>query len=180
MTIAFSWTFLCYYWIYLLGFFHSSAVLADAIHDTGDAWRLVYRLLRSISTRKEDRDYTLDINATACWVPSDFWWFCRSVRPGNVNVHYSLLRRWICDGMLVWELSLLPLIQQLAENSHGHSHNESVLACIFLRIFWATRVVGVSIILRFNWLHFDPAAFLIIAGFILCSAKILGRISRSS
>ena len=45
--------------------FHSSAVLADAIHDTGDALAIgLSTLFEKISTRKEDR------NATACWVLS--------------------------------------------------------------------------------------------------------------
>ena len=42
------------------GIFHSSAVLADAVHDTGDALAIgLSALLESISNREEDSRYTL-------------------------------------------------------------------------------------------------------------------------
>ena len=157
--------------------FHSSAVLADAIHDTGDALAIgLSTLFEKISTKKEDRNYTLGykrysllgalltsvillIGSTLVIVEN----VPKLFAPEKVNY----------DGMLV--LGIVAIVVNTAASrvvSHGHSHNESILSLHFLEdILGWLAVVGVSIILRFtNWYFLDPLLSLVIAGFILSKA----------
>jgi cation diffusion facilitator family transporter len=157
--------------------FHSSAVLADAIHDTGDALAIgLSTLFEKISTRKEDRNYTLGykrysllgalltsvillVGSTLVIVEN----IPKLFAPEKVNY----------DGMLV--LGIVAIVVNTAASrvvSHGHSHNESILSLHFLEdILGWLAVVGVSIILRFtNWYFLDPLLSLVIAGFILSKA----------
>ena len=157
--------------------FHSSAVLADAIHDTGDALAIALStLFEKISTRKEDRNYTLGykrysllgalltsvillVGSTLVIVENIPTLFA----PEKVNY----------DGMLV--LGIVAIVVNTAASrvvSHGHSHNESILSLHFLEdILGWLAVVGVSIILRFtDWYFLDPLLSLVIAGFILSKA----------
>ena len=157
--------------------FHSSAVLADAIHDTGDALAIgLSTLFEKISNRKEDRNYTLGykrysllgalltsvillIGSTLVIVEN----IPKLFAPEKVNY----------DGMLV--LGIVAIVVNTAASrvvSHGHSHNESILSLHFLEdILGWLAVVGVSIILRFtDWYFLDPLLSLVIAGFILSKA----------
>ena len=157
--------------------FHSSAVLADAIHDTGDALAIgLSTLFEKISTRKEDRNYTLGykrysllgalltsvillVGSTLVIVEN----VPKLFAPEKVNY----------DGMLV--LGIVAVVVNTAASrvvSHGHSHNESILSLHFLEdILGWLAVVGVSIILRFtDWYFLDPLLSLVIAGFILSKA----------
>lgn len=157
--------------------FHSSAVLADAIHDTGDALAIALStLFEKISTRKEDRNYTLGykrysllgalltsvillVGSTLVIVEN----IPKLFAPEKVNY----------DGMLV--LGIVAIVVNTAASrvvSHGHSHNESILSLHFLEdILGWLAVVGVSIILRFtDWYFLDPLLSLVIAGFILSKA----------
>jgi cation diffusion facilitator family transporter len=157
--------------------FHSSAVLADAIHDTGDALAIgLSTLFEKISTRKEDRNYTLGykrysllgalltsvillVGSTLVIVEN----IPKLFAPEKVNY----------DGMLV--LGIVAIVVNTAASrvvSHGHSHNESILSLHFLEdILGWLAVVGVSIILRFtDWYFLDPLLSLVIAGFILSKA----------
>ena len=157
--------------------FHSSAVLADAIHDTGDALAIgLSTLFEKISTRKEDRNYTLGykrysllgalltsvillVGSTLVIVEN----IPKLFAPEKVNY----------DGMLV--LGIVAIVVNTAASrvvSHGHSHNESILSLHFLEdILGWLAVVGGSIILRFtDWYFLDPLLSLVIAGFILSKA----------
>ena len=157
--------------------FHSSAVLADAIHDTGDALAIgLSTLFEKISTRKEDRNYTLGykrysllgalltsvillVGSTLVIVEN----IPKLFAPEKVNY----------DGMLV--LGIVAIVVNTAASrvvSHGHSHNESILSLHFLEdILGWLAVVGVSIILRVtDWYFLDPLLSLVIAGFILSKA----------
>ena len=157
--------------------FHSSAVLADAIHDTGDALAIgLSTLFEKISTKKEDREYTLGykrysllgalltsvillVGSTLVIVEN----IPKLFAPEKVNY----------DGMLV--LGIVAIVVNTAASrvvSHGHSHNESILSLHFLEdILGWLAVVGVSIILRFtDWYFLDPLLSLVIAGFILSKA----------
>ena len=157
--------------------FLSSAVLADAIHDTGDALAIgLSTLFEKISTRKEDRNYTLGykrysllgalltsvillVGSTLVIVEN----IPKLFAPEKVNY----------DGMLV--LGIVAIVVNTAASrvvSHGHSHNESILSLHFLEdILGWLAVVGVSIILRFtDWYFLDPLLSLVIAGFILSKA----------
>ena len=178
MTIAFLLNFSFAIIEFIFGLlFHSSAVLADAIHDTGDALAIgLSTLFEKISTRKEDRNYTLGykrysllgalltsvillVGSTLVIVEN----VPKLFAPEKVNY----------DGMLV--LGIVAIAVNTAASrvvSHGHSHNESILSLHFLEdILGWLAVVGVSIILRFtDWYFLDPLLSLVIAGFILSKA----------
>lgn len=157
--------------------FHSSAVLADAIHDTGDALAIgLSTLFEKISTKKEDQEYTLGykrysllgalltsvillVGSTLVIVEN----VPKLFAPEKVNY----------DGMLV--LGIVAIVVNTAASrvvSHGHSHNESILSLHFLEdILGWLAVILVSLILRFtDWYFLDPLLSLVIAGFILSKA----------
>ena len=175
MTIAFLLNFSFAIIEFIFGLlFHSSAILADAIHDSGDALAIgLSTLFEKISTKKEDQEYTLGYKRYSLLgalltsvillvgsalvivenVPKLF-------APEKVNY----------DGMLV--LGIFAIVVNTAASrvvSHGHSHNESILSLHFLEdILGWVAVVVVSLILRFtDWYFLDPLLSLVIAGFIL-------------
>ena len=178
MTIAFLLNFSFAIIEFIFGLlFHSSAVLADAIHDTGDALAIgLSTLFEKISTRKEDREYTLGykrysllgalltsvillVGSTLVIVEN----IPKLFAPEKVNY----------DGMLV--LGIVALVVNTAASrvvSHGRSHNESILSLHVLEdiLVWIA-VIVVSLILRVtDWYFLDPLLSLIIAGFILSKA----------
>lgn len=178
MTIAFLLNFSFAIIEFIFGLlFHSSAVLADAVHDTGDALAIgLSTLFEKISTRKEDRNYTLGykrysllgalltsvillIGSTLVIVEN----VPKLFAPEKVNY----------DGMLI--LGIVAIVVNTAASrvvSHGHSHNESILSLHFLEdILGWLAVILVSLILRFtDWYFLDPLLSLVIAGFILSKA----------
>lgn len=178
MTIAFLLNFSFAIIEFIFGLlFNSSAVLADAVHDTGDALAIgLSTLFEKISTKKEDREYTLGykrysllgalltsvillVGSTLVIVEN----IPKLFAPEKVNY----------DGMLV--LGIFAIVVNTAASrvvSHGHSHNESILSLHFLEdILGWVAVVVVSLILRFtDWYFLDPLFSLIIAGFILSKA----------
>ena len=178
MTIAFILNFSFAIIEFIFGLlFHSSAVLADAIHDTGDALAIgLSTLFEKISTKKEDRNYTLGykrysllgalltsvillVGSTLVIVEN----IPKLLAPEKVNY----------DGMLI--LGIVAIAVNTAASrvvSHGHSHNESILSLHFLEdILGWLAVVLVSLILRFtDWYFLDPLLSLVIAGFILSKA----------
>ena len=178
MTIAFLLNFSFAIIEFTFGLlFHSSAVLADAVHDTGDALAIgLSTLFEKISTRKEDRNYTLGykrysllgalltsvillVGSTLVIVEN----VPKLFAPEKVNY----------DGMLV--LGIVAIAVNTAASrvvSHGHSHNESILSLHFLEdILGWLAVILVSLILRFtDWYFLDPLLSLVIAGFILSKA----------
>ena len=178
MTIAFLLNFSFAIIEFTFGLlFHSSAVLADAVHDTGDALAIgLSTLFEKISTRKEDRNYTLGykrysllgalltsvillIGSTLVIVEN----VPKLFAPEKVNY----------DGMLI--LGIVAIVVNTAASrvvSHGHSHNESILSLHFLEdILGWLAVILVSLILRFtDWYFLDPLLSLVIAGFILSKA----------
>ena len=180
MTIAFLLNFSFAILEFIFGFmFNSSAVLADAVHDTGDAMAIgLSTLFEKISNKKEDKKYTLGYKRYSLLgalltsvillvgstlviienVPKVF-------APEKVNY----------DGRLV--LGIFAIIVNLAASKvvghgHGHSHNESILSLHFLEdILGWVAVILVSIVLRFtDWYFLDPLLSLLIAGFILSKA----------
>lgn len=178
MTIAFLLNFSFAIIEFIFGLlFHSSAVLADAIHDTGDALAIgLSTLFEKISTKKEDREYTLGykrysllgalLTSVILLVGSTL------VIVENVPKLFAP-ERVNYDGMLV--LGIFAIVVNTAASrvvSHGHSHNESILSLHFLEdILGWLAVILVSLILRFtDWYFLDPLLSLVIAGFILSKA----------
>lgn len=178
MTIAFLLNFSFAIIEFIFGLlFHSSAILADAIHDSGDALAIgLSTLFEKISTKKEDQKYTLGykrysllgalltsvillVGSTLVIVEN----IPKLFAPEKVNY----------DGMLV--LGIVAIVVNTAASrvvSHGHSHNESILSLHFLEdILGWIAVIVVSLILRFtDWYFLDPLLSLVIAGFILSKA----------
>lgn len=178
MTIAFLLNFSFAIIEFIFGLlFNSSAVLADAIHDSGDALAIgLSTLFEKISTKKEDQKYTLGykrysllgalltsvillVGSTLVIVEN----IPKLFAPEKVNY----------DGMLV--LGIVAIVVNTAASrvvSHGHSHNESILSLHFLEdILGWLAVILVSLILRFtDWYFLDPLLSLVIAGFILSQA----------
>lgn len=178
MTIAFLLNFSFAIIEFIFGLlFHSSAVLADAIHDTGDALAIgLSTFFEKISTRKEDRNYTLGykrysllgalLTSVILLVGSTL------VIVENVPKLFAP-ERVNYDGMLI--LGIVAIVVNTAASrvvSHGHSHNESILSLHFLEdILGWLAVILVSLILRFtDWYFLDPLLSLVIAGFILSKA----------
>lgn len=178
MTIAFLLNFSFAIIEFIFGLlFHSSAVLADAVHDTGDALAIgLSTLFEKISIKKEDRNYTLGykrysllgalLTSVILLVGSTL------VIVENVPKLFAP-ERVNYDGMLI--LGIVAIVVNTAASrvvSRGHSHNESILSLHFLEdILGWLAVIGVSIILRFtDWYFLDPLLSLIIAGFILSKA----------
>ncbi|MCY7041917.1 cation diffusion facilitator family transporter [Streptococcus sanguinis] len=180
MTIAFLLNFSFAILEFIFGFmFNSSAVLADAVHDTGDAMAIgLSTLFEKISNKKEDKKYTLGykrysllgalltsvillVGSTLVIIEN----VAKVFAPEKVNY----------DGMLV--LGIFAIIVNLAASKvvghgHGHSHNESILSLHFLEdILGWVAVILISIVLRFtDWYFLDPLLSLLIAGFILSKA----------
>ena len=178
MTIAFLLNFSFAIIEFIFGLlFNSSAILADAIHDSGDALAIgLSTLFEKISTKKEDQKYTLGykrysllgalltsvillVGSTLVIVEN----IPKLFAPERVNY----------DGMLV--LGIVAIVVNTAASrvvSHGHSHNESILSLHFLEdILGWIAVIVVSLILRFtDWYFLDPLLSLVIAGFILSQA----------
>ena len=178
MTIAFLLNFSFAIIEFIFGLlFNSSAILADAIHDSGDALAIgLSTLFEKISTKKEDREYTLGykrysllgalLTSVILLVGSTL------VIVENVPKLFAP-ERVNYDGMLV--LGIVAIVVNTAASrvvSHGHSHNESILSLHFLEdILGWVAVIVVSLILRFtDWYFLDPLLSLIIAGFILSQA----------
>lgn len=178
MTIAFLLNFSFAIIEFIFGLlFHSSAILADAIHDSGDALAIgLLTLFEKISTKKEDQKYTLGykrysllgalLTSVILLVGSTL------VIVENVPKLFAP-ERVNYDGMLV--LGIVAIVVNTAASrvvSHGHSHNESILSLHFLEdILGWLAVIVVSLILRFtDWYFLDPLLSLVIAGFILSKA----------
>ena len=178
MTIAFLLNFSFAIIEFIFGLlFHSSAVLADAIHDTGDALAIgLSTLFEKISTKKEDREYTLGYKRYSLLgaLLTSVILLVGSTLVIVENVPKLFVPEKVnYDGMLI--LGIVAIVVNTAASrvvSHGHSHNESILSLHFLEdILGWLAVVGVSIILRFtDWYFLDPLLSLIIAGFILSKA----------
>ena len=157
--------------------FNSSAVLADAVHDTGDALAIgLSTLLEKISNKKEDNRYTLGYKRYS---------LLGAILTSIILIIGSILVLWEnvpkvfapepvdYNGMLV--LGIVAILVNLAASkvvSHGHSHNESILSLHFLEdILGWLAVILVSIVLRFtDWYFLDPLLSLLISGFILSQA----------
>lgn len=178
MTIAFLLNFSFAVIEFVFGLlFNSSAVLADAVHDTGDALAIgLSTLFEKISTKKEDGKYTLGYKRYSLLgaMLTSVILLVGSVLVIVENVPKLFAPEKVnYEGMLV--LGIVAIVVNTAASrvvSHGHSHNESILSLHFLEdILGWIAVIVVSIILRFtDWYFLDPLLSLFIAGFILSQA----------
>ena len=157
--------------------FGSSAILADAVHDLGDALAIgSSAIMQTYANKPADRVYPFGYkrwNILAALLTSSILIIGSSLilvenipnlfhpQPGNQA------------GMLALGL-IAVIINFLASRivKNGHSHNESILSLHFLEdILGWLAVILVSIILQFtDWYFLDPLLSLCIAIFILSKA----------
>ena len=159
------------------GIFHSSAVLADAVHDTGDALAIgLSALLESISNREEDSRYTLGYKrfsllgalvTAVILMTGSMMVFLENIsklfHPQVVNSQGML---WI--GVIAIVINVIASL--IVEK--GKTKNESILSLHFLEdtLGWLA-VILMAIILRFtDWYILDPLLSLAISLFILSKA----------
>ena len=159
------------------GVFGSSAVLADSVHDLGDAIAIgVSAVLETISNREEDSRYTLGykrfsllgalITAVILMTGSVFIILenlTKLFHPQPVN-----------DEGILWLGIIAVTINVLASLvvRKGKTKNESILSLHFLEdtLGWVA-VILMAIVLRFtDWYILDPLLSLVISFFILSKA----------
>ena len=159
------------------GIFGSSAVLADSVHDLGDALAIgLSAFLETISNRQEDSRYTLGykrfsllgailtavilITGSTLVILENISKF---IEPQVVD-HEGML--WL--GVIAIAINLMAsLIVR-----KGQTKNESILSLHFLEdtLGWLA-VIVVAIILRYtDWYFLDPLLSLVISFFILSKA----------
>ena len=159
------------------GIFGSSAVLADSVHDFGDAIAIgISAFLESISNRKEDSHYTLGykrfsllgamVTAVILMTGSGMVILENMVKlfhPQPVNDEGLL---WL--GMIAISVNVLASLVI----RKGQTKNESILSLHFLEdtLGWLA-VILMAIVLRFtDWYILDPLLSLAISFFILSKA----------
>ncbi len=159
------------------GIFGSSAVLADSVHDLGDAIAIgISAFLETISNREEDRQYTLGykrfsllgaiLTAVILMIGSVLVILeniTKIVHPQPVNEEGVL---WL--GIIAVSINVLASLVV----RKGKTKNESILSLHFLEdtLGWLA-VILMAIILRFtDWYILDPLLSLVISIFILTKA----------
>jgi len=159
------------------GVFGSSAVLADSVHDLGDAVAIgISAVLETISNREEDSQYTLGykrfsllgalITAVILMTGSVF------VILENITKLFN--PQPVNDEGILWLGIIAVTINVLASLvvRKGKTKNESILSLHFLEdtLGWLA-VILMAIILRFtDWYILDPFLSLVISFFILSKA----------
>ena len=159
------------------GVFGSSAVLADSVHDLGDAVAIgVSAVLETISNREEDSRYTLGykrFSLLGALITAVI------LMTGSVFVILENLTKLfhpqpVNDEGILWLGIIAITINVLASLvvRKGKTKNESILSLHFLEdtLGWLA-VILMAIILRFtDWYILDPLLSLVISFFILSKA----------
>ena len=159
------------------GVFGSSAVLADSVHDLGDAVAIgVSAVLETVSNREEDSRYTLGykrFSLLGALVTAVI------LMTGSVFVILENLTKLfhpqpVNDEGILWLGIIAVTINVLASLvvRNGKTKNESILSLHFLEdtLGWIA-VILMAIILRFtDWYILDPLLSLVISFFILSKA----------
>ena len=159
------------------GLFGSSAILADAVHDLGDALAIgISAFLESISNREEDSHYTLGYKRFSLLGAILTAVILITGSSLVILEHISkLIESQPVDheGML-W-LGVIAIAINLTASlivRKGQTKNESILSLHFLEdtLGWLA-VIVVAIILRYtDWYFLDPLLSLLISAFILSKA----------
>ena len=159
------------------GLFGSSAILADAVHDLGDALAIgISAFLESISNREEDSHYTLGykrfsllgailtavilITGSSLVILENI---SKLIEPQPVD-HEGML--WLGVIAIAINLTASLIVRK------GQTKSESILSLHFLEdtLGWLA-VIVVAIILRYtDWYFLDPVLSLLISAFILSKA----------
>ena len=159
------------------GIFGSSAVLADSVHDLGDAMAIgISALLETISNREEDRQYTLGYKRFSLLgaMLTAVILMIGSVLVILENVTKIVHPQPVNENGILWLGIIAVAINVLASLvvRKGKTKNESILSLHFLEdtLGWLA-VILMAIILRFtDWYILDPLLSLAISFFILSKA----------
>ena len=159
------------------GVFGSSAVLADSVHDLGDAIAIgISAFLETISNREEDNRYTLGYKRFSLLgaLVTAIILMTGSVLVILENVTKILNPQPVNDEGILWLGIIAITINVLASLvvSKGKTKNESILSLHFLEdtLGWLA-VILMAIVLRFtDWYILDPLLSLVISFFILSKA----------
>lgn len=159
------------------GIFGSSAVLADSVHDLGDAIAIgISALLETISNREEDRQYTLGYKRFSLLgaMLTAVILMIGSVLVILENIRKIVHPQPVNENGILWLGIIAVAINVLASLvvRKGKTKNESILSLHFLEdtLGWLA-VILMAIILRFtDWYILDPLLSLVISIFILSKA----------
>ena len=159
------------------GIFGSSAVLADSVHDLGDAMAIgLSALLETISNREEDRQYTLGYKRFSLLgaMLTSVILMIGSVLVILENITKIAHPQPVNENGILWLGIIAVVINVLASLvvRKEKTKNESILSLHFLEdtLGWLA-VILMAIILRFtDWYILDPLLSLVISIFILSKA----------
>ena len=159
------------------GVFGSSAVLADSVHDLGDAIAIgVSAVLETISNREEDSQYTLGYKRFSLLgaLVTAVILMTGSVLVILENITKLFHPQPVNDEGILWLGIIAVSINVLASLvvRKGKTKNESILSLHFLEdtLGWLA-VILMAIVLRFtDWYILDPLLSLVISFFILSKA----------
>jgi len=159
------------------GLFGSSAILADAVHDLGDALAIgISAFLESISNREEDSHYTLGYKRFSLLgaMVTAVILMTGSVLVILENITKLFHPQPVNDEGIFWLGIIAVSINVLASLvvRKGKTKNESILSLHFLEdtLGWVA-VILMAIVLRFtDWYILDPLLSLAISIFILSKA----------
>ena len=159
------------------GIFGSSAVIADSVHDLGDAIAIgISAFLETISNREEDSHYTLGYKRFSLLgaMVTAVILMTGSVLVILENIAKIFHPQPVNDEGILWLGILAITINVLASLviRKGQTKNESILSLHFLEdtLGWVT-VILMGIVLRFtDWYILDPLLSLVISFFILSKA----------
>lgn len=159
------------------GIFGSSAVLADSVHDLGDAIAIgVSAFLETISNREEDSHYTLGYKRFSLLgaLVTAVILMTGSVLVILGNITKLFHPQAVNDEGILWLGIIAVSINVLASLvvRKGKTKNESILSLHFLEdtLGWVA-VILMAIVLRFtDWYILDPLLSLVISIFILSKA----------
>ena len=159
------------------GIFGSSAVLADSVHDLGDAIAIgISAFLESISNREEDSHYTLGYKRFSLLgaMVTAVILMTGSVLVILENITKLFHPQPVNDEGILWLGIIAVSINVLASLviRKGQTKNESILSLHFLEdtLGWLA-VILMAIVLRFtDWYILDPLLSLAISFFILSKA----------
>ena len=159
------------------GIFGSSAVLADSVHDLGDAIAIgISALLETISNREEDSHYTLGYKRFSLLgaLVTAVILITGSILVILENIAKIFHPQSVNDEGIFWLGIIAITINVLASLviRKGQTKNESILSLHFLEdtLGWVA-VILMAIVLRFtDWYILDPLLSLAISFFILSKA----------
>lgn len=159
------------------GIFGSSAVLADSVHDLGDAIAIgISAFLETISNREEDSHYTLGYKRFSLLgaMVTAVILMTGSVLVILENIAKIFHPQPVNDEGILWLGIIAITINVLASLviRKGQTKNEFILSLHFLEdtLGWVT-VILMAIVLRFtDWYILDPLLSLVISFFILSKA----------